>query len=488
MNHKKSYAIIAVFLAVSIVFLSLRVDPAQAAAPANDGFDQALVIGSLPYSDTQDLAEATTEWDDPWPMCWGAPQATIWYVYTPAVTRLLRINNVGGNSTIISAYTGSRGSLSQLACNGGTGMSLDLLATGGVTYYFMINKVGGYPYPAPGETYPSVFSIEELAPPANDDFANASSIADLPFEQTIDISAATPESNEQIPSCASWWSPSRTVWYVFTPGEDVTLIARSWGWMSTFWAVYTGSGPGSLTEVACRNWGDSGAFRAAAGATYYFQVGSMYGDGGWLTFHLEATPPPNIDYWYYPGDPSKYDTIQFQNYSGDPAGMLVAAAWDFGDGATSTDWNPVHRYTADGDYTVQLTVTTEDGRSATNSRVIQVRTHDVAITRFVVPQSATVRQTRQITVYINNKVYNETVEVQLLKSTPYGYVQVGILTLYVPYRPTNRAVPFAFSYTFTPEDAAMGKVTFKAVANLVGARDALPADNEVVSLPTKIGR
>jgi PKD repeat protein len=38
-------------------------------------------------------------------------------------------------------------------------------------------------------------------------------------------------------------------------------------------------------------------------------------------------------------------------------------AWDFGDGATSTDQNPVHTYEAYGDYTVKLKVTGEGGEA-----------------------------------------------------------------------------------------------------------------------------
>jgi hypothetical protein len=38
--------------------------------------------------------------------------------------------------------------------------------------------------------------------------------------------------------------------------------------------------------------------------------------------------------------------------------------WDFGDGSTSTDRNPVHSYQSSGDYTVNLTVTDSDGTSA----------------------------------------------------------------------------------------------------------------------------
>jgi len=58
----------------------------------------------------------------------------------------------------------------------------------------------------------------------------------------------------------------------------------------------------------------------------------------------------------------------------------------------------------------------------------------------------------------------------------------------VPVRPSNRTTDFNFSYTFTSEDAAIGKVTFRAVASIIEARDALSADNEAISSPTKVGR
>ena len=120
------------------------------------------------------------------------------------------------------------------------------------------------------------------------------------------------------------------------------------------------------------------------------------------------------------------------------------------------------------------------------SQVVHVRTHDVAITKFSAPITALAGQTRQITVGLNSRRYPETVEVQLFKSAPGGYQQVGSLTQSVPVRPSNRTTDFSFSYTFSGADAQIGKVTFRAVANLVGARDALPADNEAIAPPTKI--
>jgi hypothetical protein len=164
----------------------------------------------------------------------------------------------------------------------------------------------------------------------------------------------------------------------------------------------------------------------------------------------------------------------------------MSAYWDFGDGTTSTDWSPYHRYAAEGDYTVSLTVTTQDGRTASTTRTLQVRTHDVAITKFTVPQSAKAGQTRSVSVYVNNTRYPEQVEVQLFKSTPAGWQWVGTLQQEVPVRPSNRTTIFEFSYTFTAEDAQLGRINFRAVATIVNARDALPTNNEAISLPTKV--
>jgi hypothetical protein len=65
---------------------------------------------------------------------------------------------------------------------------------------------------------------------------------------------------------------------------------------------------------------------------------------------------------------------------------------------------------------------------------------------------------------------------------------VGTLSQSVPVRPANRVTDFSFNYTFTAEDARVGKVTFRATASIVGARDALSADNEAVSMPTKVSQ
>ena len=137
---------------------------------------------------------------------------------------------------------------------------------------------------------------------------------------------------------------------------------------------------------------------------------------------------------------------------------------------------------------MRLTVRTVDGRTAASSQVVQVRTHDVAIAKVEAPRSAKSGTKRDIDVYVRNVRYRENVQVDLWRSMPGGAFElVGSLTHSVPAQ-RNTTTRFRFSYRFTNDDADMGEVTFTAIATIVGERDALPTDNEAISLPTKVRR
>jgi PKD repeat protein len=325
--------------------------------------------------------------------------------------------------------------------------------------------------------------------PANDDFGNATDISNLPFNAAIDLSAAGVEAGEQTPSCATFYGPvSKTVWYRFVPAVTGSISAKVVNAsIYTVVTAYTGSSLTGLSEVGCVAFGGNATFRAQAGTAYYFLVGGLFGQGGQVEFRVEVTPPPVANFGFYPGDPSSFDVVQFFDGSFDPGGLGISSQeWHFGDGASGTGCCPTHTFATDGSYTTQLMVTTPDGRTASTSQTLLVRTHDVAITRFSAPNAASAGQTRQITVGLNSKRFPETVEVQLFKSMPGGYQLVGSLRQSVPVRASNRTTDFTFSYTFSNADAQLGKVTFKAVANPLGARDALPADNEAIAPPTKV--
>ena len=68
-------------------------------------------------------------------------------------------------------------------------------------------------------------------------------------------------------------------------------------------------------------------------------------------------------------------TVSFNNQSRNSTGGTtgISYAWDFGDGTTSTDANPAPvNYTANGTYTVRLTVTEAGGCSRSTTRIVSV--------------------------------------------------------------------------------------------------------------------
>lgn len=328
-----------------------------------------------------------------------------------------------------------------------------------------------------------------LAAPSNDNFADAEQITSLPFSVNHDTTGSTFEVDEPYPSCGSGYS-LKTTWFAYTPSTNQTLIARaSYYYFPPVMAIYTGSSLNDLTQIGCGNYYYSTlALQAQAGVTYYLQVAGLYGDEGTIPFSLEVAPPPSVGISYSPYDPNTFDNMWLYAGANDPAGIYgFTYEWAVSDGTTSDQQSFYHQFAADGDYTANLTVTTSDGRSASTTQNIQVRTRDVAISKLSVPQTAVVNQTKTINVDIKNNRYSDYVQVTLIKGLPGGGEQViGTLTIYVPARAT-RPTTFKFSYTFTAADAEVGKVTFKAVATIVNGRDALPSDNTMIA-STKVSR
>ncbi|MBD1557669.1 M6 family metalloprotease domain-containing protein [Vibrio sp. S9_S30] len=64
--------------------------------------------------------------------------------------------------------------------------------------------------------------------------------------------------------------------------------------------------------------------------------------------------------------------VTSSNVSRDPDGQIVSYLWDFGNGQTSTEANPSWRYSKAGEYTVVLTVTDDQGATASHSETIEI--------------------------------------------------------------------------------------------------------------------
>ena len=144
-------------------------------------------------------------------------------------------------------------------------------------------------------TAPSA-TIRPSAVPLNDLFPGMA-VPSPEFEDMADTRDATLEPDEQQP-CAGI---GNTVWYHFTPDEDMVVQAHTFGSdFDTALAVYTGPDVSSLGLVGCVD--DSRGtllselvLRLSATETYYFQVGGYRGNSGALTFQMEGplVPPAN---------------------------------------------------------------------------------------------------------------------------------------------------------------------------------------------------
>jgi hypothetical protein len=272
---------------------TLTLQVSAALPPANDDFDHATHIASLPFTNTLDTTGATSAPDDP-TTC-GGTQQSVWYSFRPAVNETIfaSTSSNGGFSTT-SAYTGSRNALTQVAC--GNFSAATWVASAGVTYHIMVTSSSG------GSPGTLTLQVTGALPPTNDNFGHATVVtAGLPFTTTEDVSGATTAANDP----AACGGTKNSVWFRFTPTVSETFIADTTG--STYQpavSVFTGA-PGSLHPIACSGFTPfprpAVKWAGIAGVTYHLMVvdGSPFGNATskQLTLTLSGkAPPPNDDF------------------------------------------------------------------------------------------------------------------------------------------------------------------------------------------------
>ena len=143
---------------------------------------------------------------------------------------------------------------------------------------------------------------EWVNPPANDAFADATPVAQIPFQDEMPLIAAHAESDEP----SDCFPMANTVWYRFTPSETayVTIEAATNG-IPVVLAAYTGPSLTDLTLIGCDTgfFGPPGPFLGfgippAGDDGYYFE--------SYLTFAAQAGVTYQIQvglfdsYYYYP--------------------------------------------------------------------------------------------------------------------------------------------------------------------------------------------
>ena len=208
-----------------------------------------------------------------------------------------------------------------------------------------------------------------------------------------------------------------------------------------------------------------------------------------MTRHESAAavlPTPVASFVPEPAEPAAGEAIRLFGLSYDPAGVGIAHyAWDLGDGTTSTETRPTHRFALDGVYTVTLHVTTRDGRVGVASLPVTVSTHDVALVQIVAPGHVRAGEAAEVAVVVASRHRTEIVQVELLRGRS-GSALWGFEAIQTRSVPAHDDLAVAFPVTFGEADVEAGRVSFRARARLVGAADASPEDNELTAAPTRV--
>ena len=90
------------------------------------------------------------------------------------------------------------------------------------------------------------------------------------------------------------------------------------------------------------------------------------GDFIWEASQEGAVEPTHADFTWLPEEPTRADVVHFYDKS---TGEIISWHWDFGDGSTSNERNPVHQYTNIGTYNVTLRIV---GKNINDTKVKQI--------------------------------------------------------------------------------------------------------------------
>ncbi|MDM8568830.1 hypothetical protein QUF50_04850 [Thiotrichales bacterium HSG1] len=259
---------------ITLLTMSLSIH----AAPVNDNLDDAINISKLPYTNTQDTSDSTTEPSESYPTC-SFSEASVWYQYNPTIDEKIVFDTYGSDyDTVLGIWTGEQHPLTRITCNdNGTEediqsqLSTELNA--GTKYFIGINGFNK-------ETGKLTFNAKSLgvSESNNDDLTNAIEIKTLPYTSTQSVDTATIDSNETLSICAT--SSYNSVWYQYESTTKQSLILDTLNSnYNTVLSLWSGS-KHPLRELACNdNVDDHHAYSKIkvtleADKTYYINVSS----------------------------------------------------------------------------------------------------------------------------------------------------------------------------------------------------------------------
>jgi glucose/arabinose dehydrogenase len=166
----------------------------------------------------------------------------------------------------------------------------------------------------------------------------------------------------------------------FPPALDGHYFATEFGrrWIKTIDVNADGSA-GQISDFPWRGTQVMDSAFGPDGALYVLDYGTGWGSGDASSalYRIEYNPagnqPPVARVFADRTTGAAPLTVAFSSAgSADPEGGALTYSWNFGDGSTSTDANPSHTFTGNGQRTVTLTVTDPAGRTSAASVVITV--------------------------------------------------------------------------------------------------------------------
>ena len=133
------------------------------------------------------------------------------------------------------------------------------------------------------------------------------------------------------------------------------------------WAWDFGDGSTSAEQNSVHTYAEAGTYTVSLTVTDENDLNDTYTEDD-ITVEEYTGTGPAASFGYS----VNFLEVTFTDISTEGDGAILTWAWDFGDGNTGTEQNPVHTYAEDGIYSVTLTVTDENSLVDTYTKAIEV--------------------------------------------------------------------------------------------------------------------
>ena len=251
--------------------------------PANDGFSNRMILTGTNLIVTGSNVGTSQESGEPNPTGDAAGQS-VWWSWTAPANGILQIDATTSSFwPLIEIFTGNNlSSLNAITNNGG---SIAFQVTAGTTYQIALD---GYQddYPSSGTIE---FSLNFIAAPANDDFANRTVLTGSGISTNGNNSGASYESGDPYPVYYG-----KSVWYSWTaPTSEFYTLSVSSSFNYPVIAVFTGT---QLSTLLLVNYDfyyyyyAGLSISATEGQTYQIAIDDENESGG--TYTLTIAPSP----------------------------------------------------------------------------------------------------------------------------------------------------------------------------------------------------